>query len=535
MKKHYYKAIGAASILCLAAMATSCSQDLEEGKVQTDNNPAALNVVKLNFATSALTRGTMYDGYRQMPDDATFGVYGYGHKNGEPTPNKPNFINNGSAKKKDDKYIVHVSGKVATYKTDMPKVQLAAVYPQLSDDNQFKRTGANTYTLTYSLQKDMALQKDLMIGQTEEFEINEQNSTEKEITSGKTINMHHALTAINFAIGDRVPTGYTIEGIYLTGLCTNGTCHVDLSNTPGAKRFTWDIQNAKKDTVRIKTNHITTTQINRTQFTGLKTGNKYDNLTIFMIPQPVGDDAKAEVILKKDGKKYVSIRDQKGQEVTPENDTRVKIKRITIPLKRKDGKPYQAGEVEKYLVNSLINKTKEEDSNISIEVVDPNNYESPSTTIQLNNESFCKKDGEKQNTYNLFIKCYRYAVNTDKKKKHFNHAITAPNTFKIKSVQYKTYNENKKKSDWTGLPEKNVECVKWEITKQPNKDNPIGSFSLTFDPSKYPMVEDKPKRGVKQEHKFGKKDMDKFRITLVADGFEGKYEKLEIICKDYPK
>lgn len=80
MKKHYYKAIGAASILCLAAMATSCSQDLEEGKVQTDNNPAALNVVKLNFATSALTRGTMYDDIAQMPDDATFGVYGYGHK-----------------------------------------------------------------------------------------------------------------------------------------------------------------------------------------------------------------------------------------------------------------------------------------------------------------------------------------------------------------------------------------------------------------------------------------------------------------------
>lgn len=532
MKKHYYKAIGAASILCLAAMATSCSQDLEESKVQTDNNPAALNVVKLNFATSALTRGTMYDDKAQMPDDATFGVYGYGHKDGEASPTTPNFINNGSAKKDG---VVRVKGEVATYKTKMPKVQLAAVYPQLNDANQFKKTGANTYTFTYSLQKDMAQQKDLMIGQTDEFEITSQNPAEKEISSGKTINMHHALTAINFAIGDRVPTGYTIEGIYLTGLCTNGTCHVDLSNTPGAKRFTWDIQNAKKDTVRIKTNHITTTQINRTQFTGLKTGNKYDNLTIFMIPQPVGDDAKAEVILKKDGKKYVSIRDQKGQEVTPENDTRVKIKRITIPLKRKDGKPYQAGEVEKYLVNSLINKTKEEDSNISIEVVDPNNYESPSTTIQLNKESFCKKDGEKQNTYNLFIKCYRYAVNTDKTKKHFNHAITAPNTFKIKSVQYKTYNEKTKKSDWTGLPEKNVECVKWEITKQPNKDNPIGSFSLTFDPSKYPMVEDKPKRGVKQEHKFGKKDMDKFRITLVADGFEGKYEKLEIICKDYPK
>ena len=464
MKKHNYKAIGAASILCLAAMATSCSQELEEGKVQTDNNPAALNVVKLNFATSALTRGTMYDNINNMPDDATFGVYGYGHKDGEPTPNEPNFINNGSAKKDGE---VHVSGKVAKYKTDMPKVQLAAVYPRLSDGNQFKRTGANTYTLTYSLEKDMAQQKDLMIGQADEFEINDQNSTDENINSGKTINMHHALTAINFAIGDRVPTGYTIEGICLRNLYTKGTCKVDLSKNTDAERFTWTDLSEKKD-VHIITNHITTTQVNRTQFTGLKTGNKYDNLTIFMIPQPVGKDAIAEVILKKDEKEYVSVRDEKGQKVTPENDTRVKIKRITIPLKRKDAKPYEAGEVEKYLVNSLINKTKEKDSNISIDVVDPKNYESSSTTIKPNNEYFCKKDGEKQNTYNVFINCYRYAVNTDKTKKHFNHAIIASNTFTIKSIEYKTYNENTKKSDYTQLSGENVNCVTWKITKQPN-------------------------------------------------------------------
>lgn len=539
MKKLLYnhKVVSTAfTSLCLAAMATSCSQDLEEGKVQTDNNPAALNVVKLNFATSALTRGTMYDDIAQMPEDATFGVYGYGHKDGEPTPNEPNFINNGSAKKDGE---VHVSGKVAKYKTDMPKVQLAAVYPRLDDrdDDKLVRDGKDKYTLTYSLKKNMALQKDLMIGQTEEFEINDQNPTDENINSGKTINMHHALTAINFAIGDRVPTGYTIERIYLRGLYTKGTCKVDLSQNTNAKRFTWTPlgdKDKKENYVGIKLS-ATTTQTNRTQFTGLKTGNKYDNLTIFMIPQQVGDDAKAEVILKKDEKEYKSVRDVKGEKVTPENDTRVKIKRITIPLKIKDGKPYQAGEVEKYLVNSLINKTKEEDSNISIEVVDPNNYESFSKTIQPNKESFCKKDGEKQNTYNLFIKCYRYAVNTDKTKKHFNHAIIASNTFTIKSIEYKTYNEKTKKSDYTQLSGENVNCVTWKITKQPKGDDTIGSFSLTFDPSNYPMVEDKPKKGVKQQHKFGTKDMDKFRITLVADGFEGKYEKLEIICKDYPK
>ena len=43
MKKLLYnhKVVSTAfTSLCLAAMATSCSQELEESKVQTDNNPA---------------------------------------------------------------------------------------------------------------------------------------------------------------------------------------------------------------------------------------------------------------------------------------------------------------------------------------------------------------------------------------------------------------------------------------------------------------------------------------------------------------
>lgn len=532
--KHFflsYKAITAALTISLAAITTSCSQDIDNSNASLKGNKAeSSKIVKLSFGPH--TRGTMYDEISQMADNATFGVYGYARKDNDPICKSPNFINNGSAEKKDG--IVRLGGEVATYKDNMPKVKIAAVYPKLAD-NAFTRTGENTYTLTYALQQDMSTQQDLLIGEAPEFTITSENSKNDVIDGKQTVNMHHALTAINFAIGDRVPTGYTIEGIRLTNLYTKGTCKVDLSKTTDAERFTWEDLSEKKD-VYIITNHITTTQTNRTQFTGLKTGNKYDNLTIFMIPQPIGDDAKAEVILKKDGKEYVSVRDEKGQKVTPENDTRVKIKRIIIPLKRKDGKPYQAGEVEKYLVNSLTNKTNEKDSNISIEVVDPNNHESSNTYIYPNKESFCKKDGEKQNTYNVFINCYRYAVNTDKTKKHFNHAIIASNTFTIKSIEYKTYNEKTKKSDYTQLSGENVNCVTWKITKQPKGDDTIGSFSLTFDPSKYPIVEDKPKKGVKQEHKFGTKEsMDKFRITLVADGFEGNYEKLEIFCKDYPK
>lgn len=533
--KHFflsYKAITAALTICLAAITTSCSQDIDNSNASLKGNKAeSSKIVKLSFGPH--TRGTMYDDISQMADNATFGVYGYARKDGSPISTDPNFINNGSAEKKDG--IVRVGGKVATYMADKPCVKIAAVYPKLAD-NAFTRTGDNTYTLTYALQQDMSTQQDLLIGEAPEFTITSENSKNDLIDGKQTVNMHHALTAINFAIGDRVPTGYTIEGIRLKNLYTKGTCKVDLSKTTDAERFKWEDLSEKDKYVYIKTNHITTTQRNRTQFTGLKTGNKYDNLTIFMIPQQVGDDAKAEVILKKDGKEYVSVRDEKGQKVTPENDTRVKIKRIIIPLKRKDGKPYQAGEVEKYLVNSLTNKTNEKDSNINIELVKPGNYEYTDKTIKPNNEYFCKKDGEKQNTYNVYINCYRYAVNTDKTKKHFNHAIIASNTFTIKSIEYKTYNEKTKKSDYTQLSGENVNCVTWKITKQPKGDDTIGSFSLTFDPSKYPIVEDKPKKGVKQEHKFGTKEsMDKFRITLVADGFEGKYEKLEIICKDYPK
>lgn len=539
MKKLFlsYKAITAALTMGLAAITTSCSQDIDNNNNASlkGNKAESAKIVKLSFGPH--TRGTMYDDISQMADNATFGVYGYARKDNDPICKNPNFINNGSAEKKDG--IVRVNGEVATYKESMPKVKIAAVYPKL-EDNAFTRTGENTYTLTYALKEDMSTQQDLLIGEAPEFTIKSENSKNDLIDGKQTVNMHHALTAINFAIGDRVPTGYTIEGIRLTGLYTKGTCKVDLSNTntTDADRFKWEDLSEKKD-VYIKTNHITTTQVNRTQFTGLKTGNKYDNLTIFMIPQQVGDEAKAEVILKKDGKEYVSVRGKKGEKVTPENDTRINLKCITIPLERKekekekDGKSYIAGEVVKYLVNNVKDNTKKGDSNIDLKVVDPNNYEKSYTYIKPNKESYCKKDGKKQNTYNVFIDCYRYAVNTNKIKKLFNYAIIAPNTFKIKSIEYKTYNEKTKKSDYTQLSGENVNCVTWEITQQPNGDKTIGSFSLTFDPSKYPIVEDKPKKGVKQEHELGSKSGDSFRITLVADGFEDK--EFTITCTDFPK
>ncbi len=507
--KHFflsYKAITAALTISLAAITTSCSQDIDNNSTHVkDYKAESSKIVKLSFGPS--TRGTMYDEISQMADNATFGVYGYARKDGSPISTDPNFINNGSAEKKDG--IVRVGGKVATYKDNMPKVKIAAVYPKLAD-NAFTRTGDNTYTLTYALQEDMSTQQDLLIGEAPEFTITSENSKNDVIDGKQTVNMHHALTAINFAIGDRVPTGYTIEGIFITGLYTNGTCHVDLSNTPGTERFTWDIQNAKKDTVRIKTNHITTTQVNRTQFTGLKTGNKYDNLTIFMIPQPVGDDAKAEVVLKKD--------ENYGADGNIQEDYRLPLKKITIPLKLKDNKPYKAGQVEKY---NIGDNTQQEDLKPLLYFIKKDKkQEGKFVQVSSNTVFNLKTDADKKEItkegatkYYLTMFTARYVAKT-KSTKVPTPLIVAPHKYKIVKITYdryynSTYTDKKGNKREKILRENDVKVPEGSVVvediKQPDSNDKNGHFTLTFNPKKYP---DLPK---------GKK-FDKIYIHIELDG-----------------
>lgn len=533
MKKHNYKAIGAASILCLAAMATSCSQELEEGKVQTENNKAELNVVKLNFATDALTRGTMYDDIAQMPDDATFGVYGYAHKDNDPA-NDPNFINNGSAKKKDG--VVHVDGEVATYKKKMPNVRLAAVYPRLSDGNQFKRTGTNTYTLTYSLQEDMANQKDLMIGQADEFSMTDGNTKNDSVNGGKTINMHHALTAINFAIGDCVPTGYIIEGIGIEGLKTNGTCHVDLSKTTDAERFKWDTKNATKGKVHIKTNPATTTKINGTPFTGVKgDGNKYDNLTVFMIPQKIDKDAVAKVYL---------IKAKGDLENEPRKSKMIPINLMTVAKTKNNGTTYKgiteynAGEVKQYRLSlsDTIYKgdltKKSTDVKLCVKVLDPDvakKYEETlkpedltglSSSINFKNKKW--KVDKKPHTYKVYIESYRFAglQKTGSGKDDTKEAMVDPQTFKIKKIEY----SKTKTGTYQAMPE---DYLKPKVVQQPKGDNRVGAFTLIFHPEKFPQEKPKGGKVVQQTSKY-----IYLKIYIVLDGFEGTV--FEIMGTKFP-
>lgn len=501
--KHFflsYKAITAALTISLAAITTSCSQDIDNNSTHVkDYKAESSKIVKLSFGPS--TRGTMYDEISQMADNATFGVYGYARKDGSPISTDPNFINNGSAEKKDG--IVRVGGKVATYKDNMPKVKIAAVYPKL-EDNAFTRTGENTYTLTYALKEDMSTQQDLLIGEAPEFTITSENSKNDVIDGKQTVDMHHALTAINFAIGDRVPTGYTIEGIRLTGLYTKGTCKVDLSKTTDAERFKWEDLSEKDKYVYIKTNHITTTQINRTQFTGLKTGNKYDNLTIFMIPQPIGDDAKAEVVLKKD-EKY-------GADGNIYHDSRLPLKLITIPLKLKDDKqPYKAGQVEKYNIGA---KPPQEDLKPLLYFIKKDNSIVTSSTIFNLEKDADKKEITNEGTtkYGLTIFSARYVAdkNDGNDGKTFTPLIVAPHTFRIVKITYDHYYKGKdKKGREKILREKDVKVPEGSVVvediKQPDSNDKNGHFTLTFNPKKYP---DLPK---------GKK-FDKIYIHIELDG-----------------
>lgn len=500
MKKLFlnYKAITAALTMGLAAITTSCSQDIDNSNASLKGNKAeSAKIVKLSFGPH--TRGTMYDDISQMADNATFGVYGYARKDGESINTNPNFINNGSAEKKDG--IVRVGGKVATYKESMPKVKIAAVYPKLAD-NAFTRTGDNTYTLTYALQEDMSTQQDLLIGEAPEFTITSENSKNDVIDGQQTVNMHHALTAINFAIGDRVPTGYTIEGIRLKNLYTKGTCKVDLSKTTDAERFTWETS-GEKSYVFIKTSNITTTQINRTQFTGLKTGNKYDNLTIFMIPQPVGDDAIAEVVLKKD-EKY-------GADGNIYHDSRLPLKLITIPLKLKDDKPYTAGQVEKYNIGA---KPPQEDLKPLLYFIKKDNSIVTSSTIFNLKTDADKEEKTNEGTtkYHLTIFSARYVAdkNDGHDGKTFTPLIVAPHTFRIVKITYDHYYKGKdKKGREKILREKDVKVPEGSVVvediKQPDSNDKNGHFTLTFNPKKYP---DLPK---------GKK-FDKIYIHIELDG-----------------
>ena len=312
-------------------LTVSCSQDVDNELGTTDAKGGKVgSEVKLQFATNAvtITRGTMYDNIGVMPDDSKFSVYGYSCKGGfDQMGNTLNFIANGEATKAG---TVTVGGAAKYYNKAEPYVQLVGVYPYLQGENKLEKTGADKYSLTYDLGADIdaTQHKDLMIGKTNVVVQAEGEQQPAVIT------LHHALTGINFAIGDKCPTGYKIAGIEMQGLAAKGTCEVTFNGD--MPTFNWTPSDTKEN-IRLKwpkyegvgSKTITpdkTTQVNRTQVTGVMKDGKRDNLTIFMIPQQLGADAKAVIWLTKDTETF------KGSKPENDIDHRADVKKITINL-----------------------------------------------------------------------------------------------------------------------------------------------------------------------------------------------------------
>lgn len=316
----------------MACLTMSCSQDMESN-VEQRSTPSG--EVSVNFVTNEHgTRGTMYDAIDFIPDDDLFGVQGYTTGNGfDNMGNTPNFIDNGQTTK---------NGKVAArnaaaWKYAKNYVQLVGTYPLLKGGNSIVKTGKDTYKVTFTPETDAHEEKDLMLGKSDiDKSVNGDPASVK-------ITLHHALTAVNFTLGNKRTSGLKIVGIKLSGVAGKSECEANLANNT----FKWNvIENGKDYILKVDGDGIRTTVQNMKQVTGIKDKDgKYDNLSFLMIPQELGKDAKAIIYLERDTKPIKG--DEVGGKYSEKNDTRKKRKIVTLHL---DGKKWKANQPVNYII-----------------------------------------------------------------------------------------------------------------------------------------------------------------------------------------
>lgn len=440
-------------------LTVSCSQDMDNELGTTDANGGKVgSEVKLQFATNAVTttRGTMYDNIGVMPDDSKFSVYGYSCKGGfDQMGNTHNFIANGEASKRG---TVTVGGAAKYYNKAEPYVQLVGVYPYLQGENKLEKTGIDKYLLTYDIGAniDATQHKDLMVGKT-----NVVVQAEGEQQPAK-ITLHHALTAVNFAIGDKCPTGYEIAGIEMQGLAAKGTCEVTFNGdiptfnwTPSDTKEPIHLKWPKYEGVNYRT--VTpnkTTQVNRTQVTGVMKDGKRDNLTIFMIPQQLGADAKAVIWLKKDNGLY--------PRPIPKQDTdhRAAVKKLTINLAAV--KAWKPGQVVVYRIDEEL---KDADLRYKFEL---------SESIV---ESKPGNDGLSAATFNL--NSYRYTYYGMVSKREYD-LYAALQTFQIVKYAYEDEAGTKHETVTNELPD----WITLSVTPNTNITKPTYNMAVKVDHTK---------------------------------------------------
>lgn len=354
MKKYYNRRISDLFIyLLVVSVFLSCSQNFDDIiNTNKPNTNKSVSHLKLRFVSDVSTRGTMLKSISTMSDNDVIGVYGYACKKDATLGLIPNLIDNGACNKNGNISIDSLKAK------DMEHVQLVAVYPRpKNSDINIKKIGASKYTLDYSIDTAEVNQKDLMIGQTEMFTM--PSAANQDVP--KKLLLHHALTSVNFALGPGVPTGYCICGIEIVGVKVKGKCEVDLSNSVEAdKRFLWTPESKNIKNCQIRCPNIKTTQDVGTQVTGVSESktNKQDNLTMFMIPQQLTEDAKAIIYLAKDKSFSVSADATKSEDT----DYRpFKKLRLTINLtKDKNLSKWKAGANVLYTINPAPYKGKTE-------------------------------------------------------------------------------------------------------------------------------------------------------------------------------
>lgn len=306
----------------MACLTMSCSQDMESN-IEQRSTPSG--EVSVNFITNLHgTRGTMYDAIKFISDNDLFGVQGYTTNDGfDNMGNDPNFIDNGQTTK---------SGKVAArnaaaWKKAKKYVQLVGTYPLLEGGNSIVKTGKDTYKVTFTPETDARKEKDLMLGKSD-IDVKSVNGDPDPVN----IKLHHALTAVNFTLGDKRTSGLKIVGIKLSGVAGKSECQADLATNT----FEWKVIEKEKDYfLKVDGDGIRTTVQNMTQVTGIKDKDgKYDNFSFLMIPQTLGDNAKAIIYLERDTKPIEG--DVADGEYSEETDLRRKRKIVTLNLADKE-------------------------------------------------------------------------------------------------------------------------------------------------------------------------------------------------------
>ncbi len=317
----------------MACLTMSCSQDMESN-IEQRSTPSG--EVSVNFVTNEHgTRGTMYDAIDFIPNDDLFGVQGYTTDNGfDNMGNTPDFIDNGQTTK---------SGKVAArnaaaWKNAKKYVQLVGTYPLLKGGNSIVKTGKDTYKVTFTPETDAHEEKDLMLGKSD-IDVESVNGDPGSVK----ITLHHALTAVNFTLGNKRTSGLKIVGIKLSGVAGKSECEANLATNT----FEWNVIEKEKDyLLKVDGDGIRTTVQNMTQVTGIKDKDgKYDNFSFLMIPQELGKDAKAIIYLERDTKP--NAEDVAGGKYSKETDPRKKRKIVTLNLA---GKEWKANQPVNYII-----------------------------------------------------------------------------------------------------------------------------------------------------------------------------------------